>query len=76
MLKHGRYKLCYYVNGEPQLFDVEADPLEIHDLHGDLSYSAIETQLIHMLQLIDSAEQLDAAAKKDQQKRLCRLKPT
>jgi len=32
MIRHGRYKYIYYVDYPAQLFDLEADPEEIHDL--------------------------------------------
>lgn len=70
MLQDGTYKLCYYVNGEPQLFDLADDPDEKHDLHGNSRYAEIENELIFMLKLICDPEKRDARAKRDQQKRL------
>jgi choline-sulfatase len=32
MLRHERWKYVYYVDGPPQLFDLDADPAETHDL--------------------------------------------
>jgi choline-sulfatase len=35
MLKSGRWKYCYYGRTDPpQLFDLEADPMELRDLSG------------------------------------------
>ena len=35
MIRHGKYKYIYYVAYPAQLFDLEADPEELHDLGTD-----------------------------------------
>jgi len=70
MLQYGAYKLCYYVDGQPQLFDLSSDPEENHDLHGKRQYAEVEKELIVMLQSICDPEKRDARAKKDQFRRL------
>lgn len=39
MLLDGRWKYVYYINGRPQLFDLEKDPREMNDLAGDPEYA-------------------------------------
>jgi choline-sulfatase len=45
MIRTGRWKLVYYHGYLPQLFDLEADPQERHDLAGDPRYTALREQL-------------------------------
>ena len=66
MLRRGRYKYVFYVGYPPQLFDLETDPDEIHDLipageHGEMA-ADLEKQLRGLLDL----EAVDAQAKADQ----------
>ena len=70
MLKYGAYKLCYYVNGEPQLFDLSNDPEETHDLHGAGQYGSVEKAMTGMLKSVCDPEKRDARAKRNQQNRL------
>lgn len=39
MLRKGRWKYHYYVGFEPELFDLETDPEEVHDLARDPAYA-------------------------------------
>ena len=41
MLRQGRYKLVYSSGDSPQLYDLETDPNEFHDLAGDTTYQSI-----------------------------------
>lgn len=49
MLRRGRYKLNYYHGGEPEVFDLEADPGEFHDLAGDPSLRSVREELLRSL---------------------------
>jgi arylsulfatase A-like enzyme len=41
-----RYKLInYYELGEKEMFDLEADPMEMHSVYNDPEYAGIQTQL-------------------------------
>ena len=66
MLVRGRYKYHYYVGYRPELFDLEADPEEMHDLAKDPAYAheltAFEKDLRRML----DPEAIDRRAKDDQ----------
>ena len=41
MLRQGRYKLVYSSGDSPQLYDLETDPNEFHDLAEDTTYQSI-----------------------------------
>ncbi len=41
MIRHKQYKYVYYVDYPPQLFDLAADPEEIHDLAQEPTYAAV-----------------------------------
>ena len=63
MLRHGRYKYCYYVNARPQLFDLDADPEELVDLAADPRYAPTLAECeAHLRSLLDP-EAVDARAK-------------
>jgi choline-sulfatase len=70
MLRNSRYKYVYYVNEAPQLFDLETDPGEAHDLSASPDHQpllrAFEAQLRAML----DPEAMDRQAKADQQARV------
>ena len=72
MLKRGNYKLCHYVGSEPQLFNVEVDPLENDDLASKPEYTAIRDEMEVALRAVVNPEQEDARAKENQ--RVRRLK--
>lgn len=63
MLRHGRYKYCYYVRRPPQLFDLEDDPEEFVDLASDPGHAAILGQCEARLRGILDPEAVDARAK-------------
>lgn len=45
MLRRGRYKLIYHRDHRAQLFDLEADPQERHDLAGKPEFRELETAM-------------------------------
>ncbi len=50
MIRKGRFKLIYYPAGNTrQLFDLEADPLELEDLSGNPNFAAILGELSAIL---------------------------
>jgi arylsulfatase A-like enzyme len=47
MVRRGRYKLNYYhTYDRPQLFDLEADPAECHDLATDPKHAVLVAELV------------------------------
>lgn len=66
MLRRGRWKYHYYVRFSPELFDLETDPEELHDLASDPRFSDVVQSMEASLRLICDPEQVDAEAKKDQ----------
>jgi choline-sulfatase len=46
MIRSGRWKLCYYHGYRPQLFDLERDPREMHDLAEDPAYRSVREALV------------------------------
>lgn len=45
MIRRDRWKLIYHHGHRPQLFDLDADPLEQHDLAGRPAHAAVEKSL-------------------------------
>ena len=68
MLRDRRYKYVYYVGAPPQLFDLTADPLEIHDLAGSPEFAPLLEESERRLREILDPEQTDARAKADQKR--------
>lgn len=69
MLKRGDYKLCHYVGNQPQLFNIDIDPLENSDLALNPDYAEIRSTLEDALYEIVDPESEDARAKENQQMR-------
>ncbi len=69
MAKRGDYKLCYYVGNQPQLFNVNVDPLENDDLALKPEYAAIRSEMETALRAILNPEREDVRAKKNQHER-------
>ena len=68
MLKSGPWKYCYYGPGQrPQIFNVDDDPLELHDLSGD---TALVRALDGELRLLLDPDATDERAKADQAERM------
>ncbi len=60
MLRKGKYKYHYYVGYQPELFDFEADPEELHALAEDAAYKAAIAEMEKSLR-----ERLDPEAVDD-----------
>ena len=69
MLKQGDYKLCHYVGSQPQLFNVDNDPLENEDLASKPEHAEIRRELENALHVIVDPALTDARAKDNQHKR-------
>jgi len=63
MLRMLRHKYVHYVNAPPQLFDLEADPEELHDLAGDPAHAALLHAMEARLRAMLDPDEVDAEAK-------------
>ncbi|MCC6195471.1 MAG: sulfatase-like hydrolase/transferase [Burkholderiales bacterium] len=66
MLRTGQYKYIHYTGYAPELFDLEADPEEMHDLGRDPRYRALLDTFTSRLAAICDPVEVDARAKRDQ----------
>jgi choline-sulfatase len=66
LMRRGRYKLIYYVDMAPELFDLEADPEEMNDLAGDPAHRSLVAELEALLRQVGDPEEIDRRAKADQ----------
>lgn len=66
MLRKGRWKLIHYVGFEDELFDLQADPEELHDLAGDPAHAARLAELHAELRRYCDPVQTNAQAFTDQ----------
>lgn len=73
MIRKGPYKLVYYANYPPQLFDLGEDPEELNDLAEDANAKPILEELKAQLFEICDPRAIDSAAK-DAQKKLLKEK--
>ncbi|MCF3936688.1 sulfatase-like hydrolase/transferase [Acuticoccus sp. M5D2P5] len=73
MVRFGRYKYVHYVGHRPQLFDLEADPLETQDLAVDPSSAALLAEGERRLREICDPDAVNARAFADQEARIERL---
>ena len=73
MLKRGDHKLCHYVGNEPQLFNVNVDPLENDDLASKPEYATIRNEMETALRTVLDPEREDARAKENQRVRRARV---
>lgn len=62
MLRTLRHKYIHYVGAPPQLFDLEADPEELHDLAGDPAHAALLWKMEGRLRAMLDPETVDAEA--------------
>ena len=62
MIRKGRYKYIYYVGFEPELFDLESDPEEEHDLSSDPLYVDVLRDYEAILRGMVDPEEIDRQA--------------
>lgn len=65
-IRHGRYKYVHYVKYQPQLFDLERDPEEMHDLSSDPAHAKVLEECRAALYAICDPEEVDVRAKRRQ----------
>ncbi len=62
MVRTSQWKLNYYPAGDAELYDLENDPSEMHNLHGEPEYRDIEAdlkdRLLHFLVTADETDQI------------------
>ena len=70
MICKEQFKYIYYPHFPAQLFNIENDPHEIHDLATDTTYAPVLAELHAELTRIVNPEEIDEKAISDQRKRL------
>ena len=70
MLRYSRWKYIYHVGFRPELYDIEADPLERTDLGEDPAYEAVRQQSAVILREILDPEAVDAQCFREQAERV------
>ena len=70
MLLKGRYKLITFAGMEPQLFDLETDPLETADLAAAPENAGLITELLAELEKVTDTASADRRAKESQCNRI------
>ncbi len=66
MIRKGRFKYVHYVDFEPELFDLDADPEELTSLHTNQAYKAILNEYETILRGIVDPELANEAAYQSQ----------
>lgn len=66
MLRKGRWKLHHYVGFPPELFDLQDDPEECHDLAGDPAHAATLAAMEAALRAVCDPDAVNAQAFADQ----------
>ena len=67
MLRHGRWKYCHYADHPAQLFDLEADPEELHDLAASAAHQDALSACEGALRALLDPDEVDRRAKQRQQ---------
>ncbi len=67
MLRHGRWKYCHYADHPAQLFDLEADPEELHDLAASAAHQDALSACERALRALLDPDEVDRRAKQRQQ---------
>jgi choline-sulfatase len=66
MIRKGKYKFITYVDYEPELFDLDQDPEETHNLAQEPAYAEVVRQYDEILRGMVNPEALDEQAFRDQ----------
>lgn len=66
MIRRGRWKYVHYVGARPQLFDLQSDPEELHDLSDSPDHAQVQEDMLKELQKICDPDETDAMAFADQ----------
>lgn len=66
MLRRDNYKYIYYVEMDPELYDLDADPMELNDLSKAPEHAALMDDFETQLRGICDPEAVDRRAKADQ----------
>ena len=72
MVRKGPYKLVYYADYPPQLFDLASDPEELNDIAGQANARPVVDELTAELHRICDPHAVDRQAKADQARKLDR----
>lgn len=73
MVRHERWKYVYYVDGPPQLFDLDDDPTEVCDLAVPLPpMDSVQARLHRILHEILDPDETDRRARADQDRVIAR----
>ena len=70
MLRNRRYKYVHYVNDPPQLFNLQADPEERHNLADSTEHQPVRAAMEAELRLLLDPEAVDVRAKAEQRARV------
>ena len=70
MLRHGDWKLNYFVGHRPQLFNLADDPEELNDLGGSADHAHIRQECERLLRQIVDPEATNERALADQQRKV------
>ena len=70
MIRKGRFKYVYYAGLPPQLFDLDADPLEANDLGMDPGYAGLARQCEAELRAVCDPDEADRQARASQAARI------
>lgn len=70
MIRKGRFKYVHYAGMPPQLFDLDADPQELHDLGTEPGFAGLVAACEQDLRSICDPEAVDRRAKADQKRRI------
>ncbi|MCY4024597.1 MAG: sulfatase-like hydrolase/transferase [Anaerolineaceae bacterium] len=70
MLRRGRYKFNYSLGDPPELYDLQDDPGEFHNLAGRTAYAVVEADLQASLLSHWDPQEIEARVRRSQQERM------
>jgi choline-sulfatase len=70
MIRKGPFKYVYYAGMPAQLFDLDADPHEAHDLAGEPGWQGLVAECERELRAVVDPDKADTLAKSDQRARI------